>query len=182
MSKPKDAKEKKPDPTFRHCWGIPEDFEPQSQFDLPDEREGIPLKTLKEVGDIFTGRYVIDVSMHLGTYGMGGAGFIGLKFSKTEVHEEQWLVFRTWGAEDWLLLDNKPMGSTGTEDKFREVVGKTFKVKKLNSKSFIFIFGGKELKIWDHHIMSGIQSDRKFNRGEDLRDAFVVSPTKYIVV
>ena len=37
----------------------------------------------------------------VGTYGMGGPGFFGLRFG------ERWLVVAVWGAAAWMRLDNR---------------------------------------------------------------------------
>ncbi|MEP6776769.1 MAG: hypothetical protein ABJA50_14335 [Chloroflexota bacterium] len=76
-------------------------------FDVVD---GVSYKpqTLGEVGlDRIIGRSVTEWSANLGSYGMGGPGFFGLRLSAAREYPEEWLVLRVWGACCWLLLDGK---------------------------------------------------------------------------
>ena len=47
------------------------------------------------------GRRIDGVSLNIGTYGMGGAGFVGLRFG------EQWLVIALRGAGAWMSADGR---------------------------------------------------------------------------
>ena len=69
-------------------------------------------KTLREVGVTrVVGRRVIDWSESLGSYGMGGPGFFGLRLAATREYPEEWLALRLWGADNWLLLDGQWVGA-----------------------------------------------------------------------
>src|SRR5262245_50378111 len=48
----------------------------------------------------FRGQRVTDVETGLGSYGMGGPGFLGLRFDRA------WIVYRLWAADGWLTLDS----------------------------------------------------------------------------
>ncbi|KAB1153972.1 hypothetical protein F7018_15930 [Tenacibaculum aiptasiae] len=45
---------------------------------------------------------IIDFSTHLGTYGMGGAGFFGLLLSN-----DQYLTYAVWNAGEYVLINNR---------------------------------------------------------------------------
>ena len=45
----------------------------------------------------------------LGSYGMGGPGFLGLRCAKQ--HRRFWIVFTLWSADSWLTLDGKLLES-----------------------------------------------------------------------
>lgn len=71
------------------------------------EQANARLKTLRELGtERILHRQIIGWSANLGSYGMGGPGFFGLKLSATELFSEEWLVLTLWGADNWLVLDN----------------------------------------------------------------------------
>ena len=64
--------------------------------------------TLAEVGpERITGRKITAWSPSLGSYGMGGPGFFGLRLAANDASPDEWLVLRVWGAACWLLLDGK---------------------------------------------------------------------------
>ena len=50
------------------------------------------------------GATVTRVCEYLGSYGMGGPGFVGLRLSSPAV----WLVITVWGAADWITVDGIP--------------------------------------------------------------------------
>ena len=52
------------------------------------------------------GRRVLRWSGNLGSYGMGGPGFFGLRLQRTKQYPEEWFAFTLWGATDWLLLND----------------------------------------------------------------------------
>jgi hypothetical protein len=65
-------------------------------------------QTLGEAGfERIVGRKVTAWSASLGSYGMGGPGFFGLKLAAKGEYPDEWLVLRVWGAGCWLLLDGQ---------------------------------------------------------------------------
>lgn len=52
--------------------------------------------------DQILGLEVIGVSTHLGTYGMGGAGFFGLLLSNSD-----FLTYAVWGAGNYVIINNR---------------------------------------------------------------------------
>lgn len=58
---------------------------------------------LNQIGkDEILGLEIIDFSSHLGTYGMGGAGFFGLELSNGE-----YLVYAVWNAGNYVMVDDR---------------------------------------------------------------------------
>jgi hypothetical protein len=79
--------------------------------DVIDEQDYVP-KTLREVGaGRIVGREVIRWLASLGSYGMGGPGFFGLRLAAVGDYSEEWLALRLWGADNWLLLDGQWVGA-----------------------------------------------------------------------
>jgi hypothetical protein len=74
-------------------------------FDVINEVKLRP-QTLREAGlERITGRIITAWSASLGSYGMGGPGFFGLRLAATGEYPDEWLVLRMWGAGCWLLLN-----------------------------------------------------------------------------
>lgn len=69
---------------------------------------GVP-KTLSEVGEkSLIGSTIKGYTCYLGTYGMGGPGFFGLKLDKVPGEEyEGNLVYAVWGADRYIQFDER---------------------------------------------------------------------------
>ena len=92
-----------------------------TEFQIPDPHLPIPIEDRGAVGPSgvlvpFTPKPVKESQVlrrriaewgKLGTYGMGGPGFVGFNFV-TRRHE--WLVIAIWGADAWLTLDGRLLG------------------------------------------------------------------------
>lgn len=63
-----------------------------------------PLRLVDE-WEWIRGARVLAVDGCMGSYGMGGPGFLGLRVRAFE--GETWVVFRLWSASDWLTLDDR---------------------------------------------------------------------------
>ncbi|MEH0155415.1 hypothetical protein V6R21_14810 [Limibacter armeniacum] len=48
------------------------------------------------------GKKVLDITTHLGTYGMGGAGFFGMLLDNFE-----YLTYAVWGAGDYVIINDR---------------------------------------------------------------------------
>lgn len=82
---------------------------PDPNIPLPDDadcgpipesdRTELPRARVDAAG--LVGRFVVDASLALGSYGTGGYGFLGLDLG------EEWLVVPILGAGDWVLLDGR---------------------------------------------------------------------------
>lgn len=64
-------------------------------FNRPNLLKNIPMEKL-------IGCEIREVSTHLGTYGMGGAGFFGLLLDNSE-----FLTYAVWGAGNYVIIDNR---------------------------------------------------------------------------
>jgi hypothetical protein len=64
-------------------------------FDLVDFKPE-PLSANQIVG-----RAVDEVCKDVGTYGMGGPGFFGLRLA------DEWLVISMWGADSWIQINGR---------------------------------------------------------------------------
>lgn len=66
---------------------------------------GRPL-TMEQFGvEKFPNSKIVDYSVNLGTYGMGGPGFFGIKVQGD--FGIRWLVYCIWSAGEHILLDNR---------------------------------------------------------------------------
>jgi len=73
---------------------------------------GKPPPTLRQVGtNNILNRVILEWSSHLGSYGMGGPGFVGFRLDGNESRSTEWLVLTLWGADSWLLLDDRWVGA-----------------------------------------------------------------------
>jgi len=52
----------------------------------------------------FVGAIVTRTSSYLGSYGMGGPGFVGIRVQRSS-GSRVWIVFTVWAAAGWLTLD-----------------------------------------------------------------------------
>jgi hypothetical protein len=60
-----------------------------------------PPATLAAQSCEFLGRRVRAIDLCIGSYGMGGPAFFGLRF------DHSWIVYRLWNAASWLTLNGK---------------------------------------------------------------------------
>lgn len=170
---------------------------------------GKQIPTLFEKGGIkrIVGRTILDCNKYLGSYGMGGPGFFGLKLEKKGRFREEWLVLTMWGATEWLLIDNlwlepsvghfdpdkcffkerKTMFDEANEQVKTTFTGLTIAEFKLHKKSFSMILQDdtrihklelpSDLKRLPPH---GNDTERKWYAKDKLENGFIVSPTPYI--
>ncbi|MCA9101605.1 MAG: hypothetical protein KDA63_10660, partial [Planctomycetales bacterium] len=85
------------------------------EFKIPDESkplhgdtrpwgpffELIDFKPETLNADQVVGRAVDEVCKNVGTYGMGGPGFFGLRLG------DEWLVISIWGANSWIEINGR---------------------------------------------------------------------------
>jgi len=102
-------------PFFAHLWRRSEDWQPVLLYGRGPGGLGLfssllltatgiwrfarrPRKLIDNQSQ-FVGQPVLEICTHLGSYGMGGPGFFGLRFATG------WIVYRLWGASRWLTLN-----------------------------------------------------------------------------
>ncbi|MGC4046520.1 MAG: hypothetical protein QM758_22230 [Armatimonas sp.] len=136
-----------------------------------------------------------EISTIVGTYGMGGPGFFGLRFG------EEWLVISIWGAASWILVDgrividsyaeeyNRPTAwiREGVNELKPHLLGSTvlsiFVEKhraeiRFSNGSVLEIDPGSERR----PIFQGNGKSRRFLPKDDLRQAVFLAPTIWLWV
>jgi hypothetical protein len=67
-----------------------------------------PAISLRQTGiERILGRRIVAWSHSLGSYGMGGPGFFGLRLAAAHGRPGEWLVQTLWGADNWQLFDGR---------------------------------------------------------------------------
>lgn len=133
---------------------------------------------------------ICEVSNELGTYGMGGCGFFGLRLG------DKWPVISIFRAQEWFTVDNDTLGNltyvqiNGDEiqvvDKLSEqIVGAQIVEFRLCAKSlFIKFNNGMVIAIEedssDRANFFGTGKSRSFLPEDDIRKAVFLSPTSEI--
>ena len=92
------------------AWLAPAGWEMEGPFHTPGGGPAVP--TLREAGvQCVVGRRVVAACTRLGSYGMGGAGLLGIGLGETDARPAEWLVLCLWRASQWCLFDGQPVGS-----------------------------------------------------------------------
>jgi hypothetical protein len=81
-----------------------------------------PLRLADVAPEIFQNATVISTSYHLGSYGMGGPGFVGLRLRLSRLRSI-WVVFTIWGAAGWLTINHDLLEEGYFPDERRELTG-----------------------------------------------------------
>lgn len=181
-----------------------------SDFEIPDPSKPIPEDERGIVGpsgylmpfvpnalsaEQVTGREVNEVLTHVGTYGMGGPGYFGLRLG------EEWLVVAIWGAGEWIVADGiliqdhffdnygrpRPWITEDTDNLSPKLIGSTITSLELSQHYMLISFSnGMSLVIdgsaEDRPIFEGTKRPREFMADDDLRKAVFLSPTAEIWV
>jgi hypothetical protein len=144
--------------------------------------------------DKLVGRTVDEICTYVGTYGMGGAGFLGLRLGS------QWLVIAFWGAASWVQVDGRivqdgfwekngwqrPWITDQGDELAAVLVGQSITSFAVARHSLTVGIGGRTLSITEapesRPILEGNKKPRCFERADDLRRAVFLSPTAEIWV
>jgi len=177
-------------------------------FEIPDTTRPIPKAKRGVVGpayelipfqpspvssDKVLGKNITEISLNVGTYGMGGPGFFGINL------EGEWLIISIWGASGWITVDDRlisnmsytwPFGKkpwiTPSSDNLSElIIGETIIKFEVNQHSLrIVLSNGMALSIEEsadnRPIFAGSKEPREFLETDDLRRAVFLSPTSEI--
>jgi hypothetical protein len=171
-------------------WEIPDDFEPVlNPFELPLKGKIPP--TIKKIGtNRILGRKILDVVQYLGSYGMGGPGFFGIKLEKSRKYPEEWLVLRLWGAADWLHFNGQIISCHPKQEKKWKpygadnigiiLLGNSIKSAIINTKSCVFKFlNGHILELKkdpkSRPVTGGSGELRTLSKNDDLRQAWILT-------
>ena len=142
-----------------------------------------------------TDRRIDEVLTLVGTYGMGGAGFFGLRL------DGEWLVVAIWGASEWIRVDGilvqdrffersgrpKPWIDDGTDRLSPRLVGTKITSLEVERHSMQMLFAnGMSLAIDEasdkRPVWEGSKKPRLFLAADDLRKAVFLAPTAEIWV
>jgi hypothetical protein len=155
----------------------------------------VPFTPQALVADAIVGRRIDELSPAVGTYGMGGPGFFGLRLGR------EWLVVAIWGAADWMSAAGRCVGDAFYdnygrpkpwladwrwgcwEDEFsRKVIGQCVRSLTLEPHYLqIMLEDGFELTIEEpsdrRPVYEGTGQPRVFGNDDDLRTCVFLSPT-----
>ncbi len=157
-------------------------------FELVDFKPG--ALSLEQV----VGRPVDEMCTHVGTYGMGGPGFFGLRLA------DKWLVISIWGASSWIQINGRivqdifwnktgmprPWISDEGDELSNRLVGQTISAIDVRRYSLMITIGDLCLAVTEQPdgrpIFAGNGKPRKLSKGDDLRRAVFIAPTAEIWV
>lgn len=179
-------------------------------FEIPDPSQPIPEGERGAVGpsghlipfvpnalsaEQVINRRVDEILTYVGTYGMGGPGFFGLRLG------EEWLVVAIWGAAEWIMVDGiliqdhffedygrpRPWITEDADDLSPKLVGSKITSLELHQRSMRISFSnGMTLAIDEaaesRPILEGNKKPREFLADDDLRKAVFLAPTAEIWV
>ena len=135
------------------------------------------------------GRVVSRICTCVGTYGMGGPGFFGLRFG------EEWLVIAIWGASSWIQVDGRivedvfwekndaprPWITAERDELTTSLIGQSVSSYDIGQYSLRICIGKHTLSICESSdarpVHEGNKSPRRFEKNDDLRKAIFLSPT-----
>lgn len=152
-----------------------------------------PLRIVDLSKENYCGCTIINTCPHLGSYGMGGPGFLGLKCRQE--HKSFRIVFVLWAADGWLTLNGKlfEAGLLGEEKKEYKKRG-IIPIETIHGGSVQSVeFAGDRATIKVQHadIMHvielrrdgsavppwrGTEDKKVFGNDESLEDAIFVAP------
>lgn len=176
---------------------------PDPNRPIPDEQRGplgsnvelVPFIPSPVLPSQVVSRRVDQVSVHVGTYGMGGPGFFGLRLGK------EWLVVSLWSAGEWILVDDRlvedwhaeaygrplPWIHAGGDELTHRLVGSTVTAHCVLPHSMEIRFSNGAVLVIDENpqrrpILEGNKRPRTFSSDDDLRKAVFLSPTSELWV
>lgn len=174
---------------------VPDPARPIAEGDrgLGPSGELIPFEPDRLQASQVVGRNVDEILTHVGTYGMGGPGFFGIRLGK------EWLTIAIWGAGEWITVDSlliqdmffgrygrpEPWISEKGDRLSAALVGSTITAIDVKPRSLIISFSnGMSMSINEapdyRPIFEGSKQPRRFVDGDDLRDVVFLSPTTEI--
>lgn len=174
---------------------------PDPRFPVREDERGlgpsgqlVPFIPGPVAAEQVVGRVIDEISPNVGTYGMGGPGFFGLRLGS------EWLVIAVWGAAEWMAARERCLGDIFHRDYRRQtpwlpsdgelekhVIGQRVKSIEVRRDSLsIVLYNGFDLTIEEspdsRPILEGAKQPRKFTADDDLRKAVFLAPTAEIWV
>lgn len=184
--------------TVYYEFEIPDPSRPLSEDEsgyLGPSGELIPFVPSLISTEQIKGSVIDEFSSHVGTYGMGGPGFFGLRLGN------EWLVISIWGAAEWMVSQGRCIEDTfydayarsmpwlpNDKDDFeRQVVGQCVRSIDVQQHSLsILLENGFDLTIEisaeRRPQLEGAKKPRAFATDDDLRKAVFLAPTNEIWV
>jgi hypothetical protein len=139
------------------------------------------------------GRTVEEICPYVGTYGMGGPGFFGLRLGS------EWLVIAVWGAGEWMVSQGRRVQDSfhdnygrarpwiaRLEDESDELsahlIGQRVRSIDVRRHSLRLVFENEvDLTIEEtsdrRPLFEGTKEPRRFSDDDDLRRAVFLAPT-----
>ena len=174
---------------------IPDPARPIAEGDrgLGPSGKLIPFEPDRLQASQVVGRRVDEIVPYIGTYGMGGPGFFGIRL------ENEWLTIAIWGAGEWITVDGlliqdmrfrhygrpEPWINESGDRLSPALVGSTIIAIEVNPRALVISFSnGLSMSIDEppeyRPIFEGTKQPRKFVDGDDLRNVVFLSPTAEI--
>lgn len=143
---------------------------------------------------VVIGRTVDAICPYVGTYGMGGPGFFGLRLG------DEWLVIAIWGAASWIQVDGRivqdvswdkdewprPWITEEGDELSRILLDQPISAFEVAQHSLAARIGERTLTITEspesRPIREGNKKPRSLSQFDDLRRAVFLSPTNEIWV
>ncbi|MEM9556555.1 MAG: hypothetical protein AAGC60_20015 [Acidobacteriota bacterium] len=178
----------------------------RTEFEIPDPKRPIPPDQRGVCGpsghlipfhpdpldaQALVGRSIDELSLGVGTYGMGGAGFFGLRL------QDDWLVIALWGSGDWIEIEGRVLTDCYFDDDGRQrpwlvedepdeitprIVGQTISRLDLSARSLCLELGsGLEVRIEESAARRPVLRNgkpRALRTDEDLRGSVFLAPTR----
>ncbi len=168
---------------------------------VPEEQRGVfgpshelvPFTPQAVLAKDVVGLRIDEVRPNVGTYGMGGLGYWGMRLG------EEWLVIALFGASDWLLIDGvdaetiadqgrrtvNGMSEQVTDTVSERLRGKVIVDFGIQQNALVFVLEDGTLLAIDEDPESrprfaGTNQLRAFSEEDDLRKVVFLSPTAEI--
>jgi hypothetical protein len=126
---------------------------------------GKPPLSLRAIApNTLTQRTITEWSSNLGTYGMGGPGFFGIKLAGDAFQQDSWLILTIWSAGEWLLLDQHWLQASPKYDQVQTLHSDTLGLQHLEipqDTTKLPPYGNGQQRYW--------------NTQESQKDAWVVT-------
>lgn len=176
-------------------------FIPDPTKPVPEEQRGafgsshelVPFTPQAVQRADVVGRRIDEVCLNVGTYGMGGSGYWGMRLG------EEWLIIALFGASDWLLIDGVEVEIiadqgrctvNGVSEQVSDTVSERLRGKIIadfyiqqNALGFV-LEDGTSLAIDEDPVtrprFAGTNQLRTFSENDDLRKVVFLSPTAEI--
>ncbi|MCY1055810.1 hypothetical protein [Nannocystis sp. SCPEA4] len=168
----------------------------EDEYPLGRPSDVRPRRLFRDGGFDPLGGTVLEVSTSLGTYGMGGTGFLGLQVAGGQPAEPRWIVVTLWAAASWATLDGdlvreeypEPVPDRETRSLEACVTGATVIAATCTDDLLVLEFtrdgahhrleirrDGRDVPVWP-----GTGQPRALGPDESMRDAVVVSESGYL--